>query len=211
MWFYHTYKQVTSNIKNMKIGKLEIILWIVATVTLIATTIINNYCICLSEQFSTLFTILYSLTTSSLAALTILALQRLDRKIFLDKIYKKDIGEIYTREFIDQYNTAPQHTQPLKDSNIGEIVKLTHLGDHILQVETKYWGEEIKGILEFNESSQFLATGTYRYINKSSTDVGTYKVHRFNDNKEILYVYYENTIPGNGAKGYEIWKRINKK
>jgi hypothetical protein len=65
----------------------------------------------------------------------------------------------------------------------------------------------VKGILEFNESTQFLATGTYRYLDKTKMDVGTYKVHRFADEKETLYVYYENTVPGNGAVGYEIWTK----
>lgn len=47
----------------------------------------------------------------------------------------------------------------------------------------------------------------YHYLDNPELDVGVYKIQRFPDKPNILYAYYENTIPKNGASGYEVWER----
>lgn len=188
-----------------RIGPSELFLWIISLITLIAAITVGKCCPEIYQIKHELFTFIYSITTGVISALTIVALQRYDRNRHLKNLYKNQIGGKYTRTYIHEYQT--NHQDNLQNTNIGALVTLSHLGDNIVRVETSYWKQNVIGILEFNEMSESLATGIYRYPDTKTPDVGTYKVHRFRENSTQLYVYYENTIPGNGARGYEIWTK----
>ncbi len=188
----------------MYLGKLENIFWWVVIVLLVVTCLID-YTFCeFSRKYAFIFTISYNLTVSSLAALIILFFQRKDTNHQIAVLYKQIAGN-YTRTVIKE--PGSQSNKELQDKHLNKEVVLTHLGGHLIKFTTKYWDFKIEGIIEFSENSQFVGNGTYHYLDNPELDVGVYKIQRFPDKPNILYAYYENTIPKNGASGYEVWER----
>jgi len=188
-----------------KIGNLERMCWIVSIALLVAAVVADMLWGSLSKRFSYIFTITYNITASSITALTILYFQRRDRIKVLKRIYVNEISGTYNREVI--FEPTSNHNAKLTSENVNVKVEISHLSGHLVKVQTKYWGKQVEGIIEFSENSQFVGNGILRYLDNSTIDIGTYKIQRFPDQDNVLYVYYENTIPRNGAIGYEIWRK----
>jgi len=188
-----------------KIGNLERMCWIVSIVLLVATVIADMLWCNGFKSLSSVYTITYNITASSISALTILYFQRRDRIKVLKRIYVIEISGTYYREKI--FEPDSNHNAQLTSKNVNVKVEISHLSGHLVKVQTKYWGEQVQGIIEFSENSQFVGNGILRYLDNSTINIGTYKIQRFPDQDNVLYVYYENTIPRNGAIGYEIWRK----
>lgn len=188
-----------------KIGNLEKTGWRIAALLLFAAVIIENAYSCLAQTHAYLLTIAYNVSTSALTALSILLFQRIDINNNLKRIYVDQISGKYVRKLIQEPKS--ELNSELSNWNNDIEVLITHMSGHIIKIQTKYWEKDVEGIIEFSENSQFVGNGTYRYTNADEINIGTYKVQRFPDKPNILFVYYENTIPNNGAVGFEIWEK----
>ncbi len=179
-------------------------------ISLLVVILLSYYFItCIPKILETTFNVLISLLTGTIASIIILYVSRLDKAESIDKKFKHIEGT-YRRKYIVQYDTEDNRMGHLRDQNNGLKIILTHEGENIFSFEAQYWKDEghIKiGIITFNEFSEYIGNGAYKYKTKKDDDIGTYKIERFIDNPNRMYVYYENTIPKNGARGFEIWEK----
>ena len=164
---------------------------------------------CFAQKYDSILSAFISIFTGVVTSIFLLVINRKDRATDILNFYK-DIPGTYKRKFIAQYGTAEENQDYLREQNVDLGIEVTYDGENNFSLTAKYWKDEehlVTGTIQFEENSKYFGTGSYKYTTKAEVDIGKYGIQRFKEHPNRILVYYENTIPKNGAIGFEIWEK----
>lgn len=189
--------------------KREKIILILSCPLLVVAILVYFICPCFAQKYDSILSAFISIFTGVVTSIFLLVINRKDRATDILKFYK-DIPGTYKRKFIAQYGNAEESQDYLRNQNVDLEIEIIHDGENNFFLTAKYWKDEghiVTGTIQFEENSKYFGTGSYKYTTKAEDDVGKYGIQRFKEYPNRILVYYENTIPKNGAIGFEIWEK----
>ncbi len=151
-----------------------------------------------------------AVATGAITSTLVVAYERhSNERVFKEQVAQV-LGEKYQRKQLFQYLTKEPWVQELDDDALDKMIRIEPTGNRSLAIYADYGKRgRVEAIVKVEDETLLSANGSYWYVDGDCKGhAGRYRIQRFPSQPDLIYSFYDGTLPFDVTRGYDIWHRI---